>query len=98
LAGTIAERGAQRHRLAVVKFSNYIAKSAKFRDGLFAMVQATSTERVRKHQRGIKTDLRQILETLPEIQEELREQRHLLEILTAAQAAEGAQQSEQGQH
>jgi hypothetical protein len=42
--------------------------------------------------------LTRILETLPEIQEELREQRRLLEILTAAQAVEFAQQSEQGQH
>ena len=50
------------------------------------------------HSLRLDADPRDTGETLPEIQEELREQRRLLEILTAARAAEGAQQSEQGQH
>ena len=63
--------------------------------------RTTDAERQQKCRRGTRSDLTRILKTLetwPEIQEELREQRRLLEIVTAAQAAEGAQQSSQGQH
>jgi hypothetical protein len=48
---------------------------------------------------GTRSDLTRILETLatlPEIQEELREHRRLLEILTACQTADGAQQAKRG--
>ena len=61
-------------------------------------LQSASAQTQAKCRRGTRSDLTRILETLPEIQEELREQRRLLEILTAAQAVEFAQQSEQGQH
>jgi hypothetical protein len=40
--------------------------------------------------------LTRILETLPEIQAELREQRRLLEIMTACRTPDGAQQGEHG--
>ena len=63
-----------------------------------ATLQSASAQAQAKCRRGTRSDLTRILETLPEIQEELREQRRLLEILTAAQAVEFAQQSEQGQH
>jgi hypothetical protein len=46
--------------------------------------------------RGTRAALTGILETLPEIQAELREQRRLLEILTACQTPDGAQQRERG--
>ena len=49
-----------------------------------------------KCRRGTRADLTGILETLPEIQAELREQRRLLEILTACQTPDGAQQRERG--
>jgi hypothetical protein len=49
-----------------------------------------------KCRRGTRSDLTHILETLPEIQAELREQRRLLEILTACQRPDGAQQGERG--
>jgi hypothetical protein len=42
------------------------------------------------------TRILEILETLPEIQEELRGQRRLLEVLTACQTSDGAQQGEHG--
>jgi hypothetical protein len=42
------------------------------------------------------TRILETLETWPEIHEELREQRRLLEILTACQTADGAQQAEHG--
>ena len=61
-------------------------------------LQSASAQAQAKCRRGTRSDLTRILETLPEIQEELRQQRRLLEILTAAQAVEFAQQSEQGQH
>jgi hypothetical protein len=46
--------------------------------------------------RGTRADLTRMLETLPEIQAELREQRRLLEILTARQTCDAAQQGEHG--
>jgi hypothetical protein len=55
--------------------------------------RTTDAERQQKRRRGTHSDLTRILETLatlPEIQEELREQRGLLEILTACQTADGA--------
>jgi hypothetical protein len=59
----------------------------------------TLAKRQQKCRRGTRSDLTRILETLetlPEIQEELREQRHLLEILTACQAADDPQHGERG--
>jgi hypothetical protein len=44
----------------------------------------------------MRSDLTRILETLPEIQAELREQRRLLGILTACQTSDAAQQGEHG--
>jgi hypothetical protein len=61
-------------------------------------VRTTDAERQQKCRRGTRSDLTRILETLeslPEIQEELREQR-LLEILTACQTPVAVQQGEHG--
>jgi hypothetical protein len=57
--------------------------------------RSASAQAQAKCRRGTRADLTRILETLetlPEIQEELREQRRLLEILTACQTSDGAQQ------
>jgi hypothetical protein len=59
----------------------------------------TDAERQQKCRLGTRSDLTRTLETLatlPEIQQELREQRRLLEILTACQTADGAQQAKRG--
>jgi rRNA processing protein Krr1/Pno1 len=53
-------------------------------------------KRRQKCRRGTRADLTRILETMPEIQAELREQRRLLEILTARQTCDAAQQGEHG--
>jgi hypothetical protein len=62
-------------------------------------VRPTDAERQQKCRRGTRSDLTRILKTLetwPEIQEELREQRRLLEILTACQTPVAVQQGEHG--
>jgi hypothetical protein len=58
--------------------------------------ESASVHAPTKCRRGTRSDLTRILETLPEIQEELREQRRLLEILTACQTPDGAQQGKHG--
>jgi hypothetical protein len=63
---------------------------------MFEQGRTTAAERQRKCPRGTRSDLRRILDTLPEIQEELREQRRLLEILTACQTSDDAQEGEHG--
>jgi hypothetical protein len=55
-----------------------------------ATSQSPSAQAQAKCRRGTRADLTPILETLPEIQAELREQRRLLEVLTACQTADGA--------
>jgi hypothetical protein len=61
-----------------------------------ATSQFASAQAQAKCRRGTRADLTRILETLPEIQAELREQRRLLEILTAYRTSDGAQQGEIG--
>jgi hypothetical protein len=66
---------------------------------MFERVRTTDAERAKKCRRGTRSDFDAILETLeslPEIQEELREQRRLLEILTACQTPVAVQQGEHG--
>ena len=66
---------------------------------MFERVRTTDAERAKKCRCCTRFDLTRILETLeslPEIQEELREQRRLLEIPTACQTADGAQQAKRG--
>jgi hypothetical protein len=61
--------------------------------------RTTDAERQQKCRGGARSDLTRVLETLetvPEIQAELREQRRLLEILTACQTPDGVQQGERG--
>jgi hypothetical protein len=61
--------------------------------------RTTDAERQQECRHGTRSDLTRIigtLETLPEIQEELRKQGRLLEILTACRTADGAQQGEHG--
>jgi hypothetical protein len=62
-----------------------------------ATSQSPRVQAQAKCRRGTRSDLARILETLPEIQAELREQRRLLELLTAAQAVGNVQQNEHGQ-
>jgi hypothetical protein len=61
-----------------------------------ATSQSPRAQAQAKCRRGTRSDLARILETLPEIQAELREERRLLEILTACQAADSAQHGECG--
>jgi hypothetical protein len=58
--------------------------------------RSASAQARAKCRRGPRSDLARILETLPEIQEELCEHRRLLEILTACQTPDGAQRGERG--
>jgi hypothetical protein len=59
------------------------------------------SERGRKCRRRTRSDLTRILETLetgPQMKKELRKIKGTLEMLTAAHAAEVAQQGKEGQH
>jgi hypothetical protein len=58
--------------------------------------RSASAQAQAKCRRGTRADLTRILETMPEIQAELREQRRSLEVLTARKMPDAVQQGEHG--